>query len=200
NPIGLAVMTAFLAGAGEAAVGGFGVGGRLQVLAVVPLLGLSGSIGAIVGQNWGAGMPDRARLAMVQAGAFCVVYGLVAALALYAGRGWLASQFSDDPATIAAAMRYLEIAVWGYAAYGLFIMGNGAFNALDHASTALGLSLARVLLVMVPFAMLFQPLWGADAVYGAELLANLLGGAVSMGLAWYFLSHRAKAAAARQGT
>ncbi len=53
NPVGLAVMTGFLASAGEAAVGGFGVGGRLQSLAVVPLLGLSGSIGAIVGQNWG---------------------------------------------------------------------------------------------------------------------------------------------------
>jgi putative MATE family efflux protein len=195
NPIGLAVMTGFLASAGEAAVGGFGVGGRLQVLAVVPLLGLSGSIGAIVGQNWGAGMPERARLAMVQAGGFCIVYGLAAGLLLYAGRGWLAGLFSDDPATIAAAMRYLEIAVWGYAAYGLFIMGNGAFNALDHASTALGLSLARVVLVMVPFALVLQPMWGADAVYAAELLANLMGGAVSMGLAWYFLSHRAKAAA-----
>lgn len=196
NPVGLAVMTAFLADAGAAAVGGFGVGGRLQVLAVVPLLALSGSIGAIVGQNWGAGQPDRARLAMVQAGLFCLAYGLVAAVLIYWGRSWLASQFSDDAATIAAATRYLEIAVWGYAAYGLFIMGNGAFNALDHASTALGLSLARVALVMIPFALLLQPNWGADAVYGAELLANLLGGAVSMALAWYLLSWKLKPRAA----
>jgi Na+-driven multidrug efflux pump len=89
-------------------------------------------------------------------------------------------------------MRYLEISVWGYAAYGLFIMGNGSFNAIDHASTALSLSLARVLLVMVPFALLVQPTWGADAVYTAELLANLLGAAASMAMAWYFLSHRRK--------
>lgn len=192
NPVGLAIMTGFLASAGEAAVGGFGVGGRLQMLAVVPLLGLSGSIGAIVGQNWGAQRYDRARLAMMQAGGFCIVYGFAVALIIYLTCAQLADLFTDDPATLAASTRYLEISVWGYAAYGLFIMGNGSFNAIDHASTALGLSLARVVLVMVPFALLLQPMWGADAVYGAELLANLLGGAVSMAMAWYFLAHRRK--------
>lgn len=190
NPIGLAVMTAALAGAGAATVGGFGVGGRLQILAVVPLLGLSGSIGAIVGQNWGAGLHDRARQAVLQAGLFCLGYGLVAALVLYFARGWLAGLFSDDPATVAAATRYLSIAVWGYAAYGLFIIGNGAFNAVDHAGMAMALSVARVLLVMVPFALLLRPAWGPDAVYAAELVANLVGGALSMALAWYYLSHR----------
>lgn len=192
NPVGLAVMTTFLAHEGEAAVGGFGVGGRLQMFAVVPLLGLSGSIGAIVGQNWGAEHYGRARLAMVQAGGFCLIYGLLAGGLLYFGRGWLAGVFSDDPATVDAAMRYLEIAVWGYWAYGLFIMGNGAFNAIDHASTALILSLARVGLVMVPFAFIFQAAWGADAVYGGELLANLSGGALSMAIAWWIFSHRRK--------
>lgn len=190
NPVGLAVMTAFLAKEGEAAIGGFGIGGRLQAFAVVPLLGLSGSIGAIVGQNWGAQQYARSRLAMVQAAGFCIAYGLAAACLLYFARGWFAGLFSDDPATIDAAARYLAISVWGYAAYGLFIMGNGSFNAIDHASTALGLSFVRVLLVMVPIAALLQPVWGAQAVYSAELCANLLGGAVSMALAWYFISYR----------
>lgn len=192
NPVGLAVMTTFLAHEGAAAVGGFGVGGRLQMFAVVPLLGLSGSIGAIVGQNWGAQKFDRARMAMLQAGGFCLFYGLLAGGLLYFGRGWFAGMFSDDPATIAAAMRYLEIAVWGYWAYGLFIIGNGAFNAIGHASTALMLSLARVGLVMVPFALILQADWDADAVYGAELLANLTGGAVSMTIAWWIFSYRRK--------
>lgn len=72
NPIGLSVLTALLASQGEAAVAGFGAAGRLQSFAVVPLLGLSGSIGAIIGQNWGANRADRARRAMYWAGLFCV--------------------------------------------------------------------------------------------------------------------------------
>lgn len=190
NPLGLAILTGFLAREGDAAVGGFGIGGRLQTFAVVPLLGLSGSIGAIVGQNWGARQFDRARLAVLQSAGFCVVYGLSVATILYFACEWLAGFFTQDPATLAAATHYLQISVWGYAAYGLFIMGNGAFNAIGYASTALSLSIARVALVMVPMALFLQPVWGAPAVYGGELLANLLGGAVSMALAWYLLSFR----------
>ena len=54
NPIGLSILTALVALEGGAAVAGFGAAGRLQSFATVPLLALSGSIGAIVGQNWGA--------------------------------------------------------------------------------------------------------------------------------------------------
>lgn len=88
SPAGLAVLTALLAAQGQAAVAGFGAGGRLQTFAVVPLLGLSSAIGAIVGQNWGAGQYHRARQAMVQSGLFCLVYGLGAGMVLFIGRDW----------------------------------------------------------------------------------------------------------------
>ena len=175
NPIGLAVLTSLIANQGAAAVGGFGIGGRLQTFAVVPLLGLSSSIGAIVGQNWGANERGRARVAMLQAFGFCVVYGLLSALVLNAFRGTFARFFSEDQATLEAAMRYLEIAVWGYAGYGLLIVTNGAFNAIDRATLALLLSAGRVLLVMVPVAWLLRATMGADAIFFAELSSNLAG-------------------------
>lgn len=190
NPVGLAILTGCLASEGAAAVAGFGVGGRLQLAAVVPLLGLSGSIGAIIGQNWGAGLYDRARQAMWQAGLFCLGYGLFAGLVLYALRGWFAGVFSDDAATIAAAREYLSIGVWGYCAFGLFIVGNGAMNAVDRAGTAMGLSVARVLAVMVPFALFTQPMWGAKGVYFAELAANIAGGSAAVLVAWLVLKGR----------
>ncbi len=191
NPIGLSVLTALLASQGEAAVAGFGAAGRLQSFAVVPLLGLSGSIGAIVGQNWGAGRPDRARKAAFEAGAFCVGYGLLLAIVLFAAGEWLASIFTDDPAVIDAFARYLSIAAWGYAGYGLLIVGNGALNAVDHAGVALTQSFARVFLVMLPFGWLLRPIWGADAIYAAELLANIGGGALAAWLLWRVLSRKA---------
>ena len=59
NPIGLSVLTALIALEGQSAVAAFGAAGRLQSFAVVPLLALSGSIGAIVGQNWGVSQRGR---------------------------------------------------------------------------------------------------------------------------------------------
>ena len=190
NPIGLSVLTALLASQGEAAVAGFGAAGRLQSFAVVPLLGLSGSIGAIVGQNWGASQPGRAREAMREAAIFCIGYGLVVALLLFAFGDWFASIFTQDPAVIREFSSYLAISVWGYAGFGVLIVANGALNAVDKARFALGQSFARVFLVMLPFAWLLRPVWGAEAIYAAELAANLIGGAFAGYIVWRVLCER----------
>ncbi|MBX7527631.1 MATE family efflux transporter [Qipengyuania vesicularis] len=187
NPIGLSILTALLASQGEAAVAGFGAAGRLQSFAVVPLLALSGSIGAIVGQNWGARRADRARRAMLFAGLFCVGYGLATAILLFAFGDWFAGFFTDEPAVVDHFSRYIEIAAWGYAGFGLLIVANGALNAVDRAGYALAQSAARVFLMMLPFAWLLRASWGADAIYGAELAANVAGGLLASLVVWRVL-------------
>ncbi|MBX7533032.1 MATE family efflux transporter [Qipengyuania sp. 1XM1-15A] len=198
NPIGLSVLTALLASQGEDAVAGFGAAGRLQSFAVVPLLALSGSIGAIVGQNWGANRADRSRRAMYWAGLFCVGYGITTALVLFLFGDWFADFFTDDEAVIAQFSRYLEISVWGYAGFGLLITANGALNAVDRAPFALAQSAARVFLVMLPFGWLLRGAWGADAIYGAELVANLAGGALAALVVWWVLKSGPQSAGSGQ--
>ena len=175
NPLGLSILTALVALEGEAAVAGFGAAGRLQSFVIVPLLGLSGAIGAIVGQNWGAGRYDRAREAALYAAGFCVVWGLGVALAMIAAGESFAQVFTDDPAVVAQFALYLKIAAWGYAGFGLLIVGNGIMNAVDRAGLALMQSVARVFLVMLPVALLLQPGMGSAAIFTAELAANLFG-------------------------
>ncbi|UOR16643.1 MATE family efflux transporter [Qipengyuania aquimaris] len=187
NPIGLSVLTALLASQGDAAVAGFGAAGRLQSFAVVPLLALSGSIGAIVGQNWGARRADRARRAMYWAGIFCLGYGLATALILYLTGSWFADFFTDEPDVIEQFSRYLEISVWGYAGFGLLIVANGALNGVGRASLALAQSAARVFLIMLPFGWVLRASWGAEAIYGAELVANLAGGTLAALIVWRVL-------------
>ncbi|MCH2486609.1 MAG: MATE family efflux transporter [Erythrobacter sp.] len=195
NPIGLSVLTALVAIEGQAAVAGFGAAGRLQSFATVPLLALSGSIGAIVGQNWGASQFERARRAVRWAFGFCVVYGLAIALVLFGFGERFAGLFSDDPAVVAQFDAYLRIAVWGYAGFGLLITANGVLNAVDKASLALLQSFARVFLVMMPFAWLLRGAWGADAIYAAELVANLAGGALGVFIVWRVLRDKGDSSA-----
>lgn len=182
NPIGLSVLTALLAQYGQSAVAGFGAAGRLQSFAIVPLLALSSSIGAIVGQNWGAGEISRARDALLKASGFCVVYGLCIAALLVVFRDFFGGLFSEDPEVLDALGRYLLIAAWGFAGYGLLIVSNGAFNAIDKAPIALAQSAGRVALVMLPIAWLMTEWLAADAIYGAELIANIVGGIVGLTL------------------
>ena len=197
NPLGLAVLTSLIALEGEAAVAGFGAAGRLQSFVIVPLLGLSGAIGAIVGQNWGAGRIDRARQATLYAAGFCVVWGLlVAVLMLFAGAS-LGRIFSEDPAVVAEFDLYLKIAAWGYAGFGLLIVGNGIMNAVDKAGFALGQSVARVFLVMLPVALVLQPEMGSAAIFTAELAANLFGAVSAVVLVRYIFAHKAPTGAQR---
>jgi putative MATE family efflux protein len=176
NPLGLSVLTALVALEGEAAVAGFGAAGRLQSFVIVPLLGLSGAIGAIVGQNWGARRFDRAREATLYAAGFCVAWGLLIAILMLAAGASLARVFTEDPAVVAEFDLYLKIAAWGYAGFGLLIVGNGIMNAVDKAGFALFQSVVRVFLVMLPVALLLQPDMGSAAIFTAELAANLFGG------------------------
>jgi putative MATE family efflux protein len=197
NPLGLSILTALVALEGEAAVAGFGAAGRLQSFVIVPLLALSGAIGAIVGQNWGAGAYGRAREAAFYAGGFCIAWGLFVALAMIVAGEQFARIFSDDPAVIAEFARYIAIAAWGYAGFGLLIVGNGIMNAVDKASFALLQSVARVFLIMLPVALVLQPGLGSSAIYTAELAANLFGAVSAVVLVRYIFTHRTLKTSAR---
>ncbi len=192
NPVGLSILTALIASEGAASVAGFGAAGRVQSFALVPLLALSGSIGAIVGQNWGANQPKRSREALLYSGIFCITYGMLTAALLAFGGWWFADFFSDDPAVIEQFANYLSIAAWGYAGFGLLIVANGALNAIDRASFALGQSAARVFLIMLPAAWLLQPLMGSNGIYASELIANLVGGLIAAAIAWTLLQRSPK--------
>ena len=191
NPIGLSILTALVALEGSAAVAGFGAAGRLQGFATVPLLALSGSIGAIVGQNWGAREFARSREAALYAFGFCILWGLGIAIAMIAAAQWFAGLFTDEAAVVAQFTAYLKIAAWGYAGFGLLIVANGMLNAVDKASLALTQSIARVFLVMLPFAWVFVGSWGSEAIYAAELAANLFGALTGAALIYYALKLRA---------
>ncbi len=188
NPIGLSILTALVALQGEAAVAGFGAAGRLQSFATVPLLALSGSIGAIVGQNWGAQEYERSKQAAAYAFGFCVFWGLGIAIAMVAAGEWFAFLFTQSPEVVAEFALYLKISAWGYAGFGILIVANGILNAVDKASFALTQSAMRVFLIMLPFAILLSASWGSAAIYAAELAANLFGAVTGLALIWWALS------------
>lgn len=189
NPVGLSILTALLAEHGDAAVAGFGAAGRLQSFAVVPMLAMSSSIGAIVGQNWGAEKYDRARHAFLACAAFCIAYGLAVAAVLFAARSWLAHLFSDDPAVTSAIETYIAIAAWGFSGFGILVVANGALNAIDRAAVASAQSALRVAAIMLPVAWILGDTLGAEGIYTAELVANLVGGLGAGAVALFVLRH-----------
>ncbi|UWQ26805.1 MATE family efflux transporter (plasmid) [Leisingera aquaemixtae] len=181
NPAGMALVTAAVATLGDAAVAGFGAATRVQSLAIVVLLALSAGIGPVVGQNWGAGKETRAQSAVVQAWAFCLVYGLALGAVLSLCGGWIAAAIAEDAEAADYTRRYLQVVGWSLFGYGILVTANAAMNARSKALHSMGLSLGRITLIYVPLAWLGVWTFGYGGILAAAVAANL--GAVA-GAVW----------------
>ncbi|MFX0546044.1 MATE family efflux transporter [Roseovarius sp. S1116L3] len=180
NPLGMAIVTGFVATIGDTAVAGFGAATRVQGVVVVPLLALSSGIGPVVGQAWGAGNEERARDGLRICHAACVIFGLgVAALLLVSAVPLARIMTSGSEAQVYTAT-YLRIASWGFMGYGILITANAAMNARDRALWSMSLSGTRIFLLYVPMTWLGVQLGGYGGMIIGALVANLVSGWLSL--------------------
>ena len=185
NPIGISIVTAMLAYCGAETVAGFGVATRLESFASIPMLALSGSIGPLAGQNWGAGKFDRVREAIRFAMAICFIWGLITAVIFVFAADPLSAQFSNSARVTAEARLYLWIVPVTLAGYGVTIVAAGAFNALGRPMLGLGLYLIRTAVLYVPLAGIAILLFATVGAYAAIAVTNILAG-----VAVYFATFR----------
>ena len=173
NPAGMALVTAAVATLGEAAVAGFGAATRVQSVMLVALFALSAGIGPVVGQNFGAGRQDRARLALKQAWFFCVAYGLLLATGVTIFAEPIAGFFTDGSEALGYTAQYLRIVSWSIMGYGILVITNAAMNARSKAAYSLGLSLTRIFIVYVPLAWLGMWMFDYFGILLAAVAANV---------------------------
>ncbi len=188
-PVAAGIITSLLAPYGHQAVAGFGLGSRIESVAMVPFFALSAVMNPFAGQNAGAGCPGRVREAMRVVAVFCAVLGAVLALGLYLGRGWVASRFTGDPSTLHAAVLYLTLVPLSYGPAGVIAIANAAFNGLNRPLSAVAVSVARTLVVNVPVAWAGGRLFGVPGIFLGICVSNLVVG-VGSGLWVYAASDR----------
>lgn len=162
---------------GPAVNGAFGVGNRLVSLVFLPAMGLGRATNTMVGQNLGAGRPDRASKAVrLAAGVAAAVMGLVAVIAaLFAGpiAGSVVSA-GDEYATetIALSTDYIRIRSVEFVFIGIMQVVLGGFRGAGNTKTAMGLSMVNLWLTRVPI------------VYGLALVASLGATGIWVGMSF----------------
>ncbi|MEM7600965.1 MAG: MATE family efflux transporter [Verrucomicrobiota bacterium] len=122
--LGFFVTTYFLKFYGEVSVAAFGVGTRIEQIALLPAIGLGTAIVSIVGQNNGAGRMDRVTETMK----LCVKYGLLLILGssvlIYVFATPLVRVFTRDEEVIQVGANYTRIMAfiqWAYVMGFIFI-------------------------------------------------------------------------------
>lgn len=185
TPIGGIIAFRLIAVFGEASVASYAVIGRVVPLAFCLLFSLSGSIGPIIGQNYGAGQIDRVRGTIDRAVMFAAGFTLVIWPLLILGSdtiGWI----FDLPA---GGMDLIDAFAWIVAPLfffnGLLFVSNAAFNNLDRAAWSSWTNWGRNTIGVLPFAIVGSTMGGAPGV----LIGQAIGG-VLFGLGAYALTRR----------
>lgn len=116
------VLMGVVAGCGTDAVAGYGIGMRYHMIVLMSAFVLGNAAGTMVGQNLGAGRPERARrVAWTAAGIeSCIMVGTAAVLAAAAGP--LIGVFDASPGVVAIGSSYLRVVSFFYVFVGLAIV------------------------------------------------------------------------------
>lgn len=174
TPIGSAIMTREMAKFGTDAVAAMAVIGRLTPVAFAVVFSLSGAIGPIVGQNFGARLNDRVRSAFFAALQFSAMYVLVVSALLFLLRVPIADLFEAEG--LARDLLYLFCGplalMWVF--NGWIFVGNASFNNLGHPFYSTWINWGRATLGTWPPILICSAIWGAQGV----LIGQALGGAV----------------------
>ena len=177
SSIGLMLFMKLASSYGPLAIAAFGIGTRIENIAILPALGMSGAILTIVGQNYGAGNLQRARKTIGNAMVLVVGFMLTVAAVALVFPTPIISIFTRDTGVIALGIHFLFWRAAFWALSGVRMIIGAGFNGLGSPKVGLLTLLLGLFAVGLPAAILLGPRLGLNSVWAGLSAANLSGAA-----------------------
>ena len=137
---------------GSAAVAGYAIGVRIFLFVILPSWGLSGAAATMVGQNLGAGKPERAERAVYLTGLYNMIFLGCVAVAFIAMPATIVHVFTTDPAVSPLAIDFLRILAFGNLAYAFGMVMVQALNGSGDTVTPTLINIVGYWLCEIPLA------------------------------------------------
>jgi len=147
------VLMRITAASGTHAIAAFGAGHRLQMLILMPAFALGNAAATLVGQNLGAGRPERANRGAWLAAGMDVVLMILLGGALALCAPLLMGYFTHDPLVIATGTSLLRITSGFYVFVALSIVLGRALQGAGDTLTPMLLTLISLWGIQVPLAI-----------------------------------------------
>jgi putative MATE family efflux protein len=179
-PVGTGIVTKMIAVYGVAAVAAFGVGSRIEILSITPLMALSSVIGPFVGQNAGAKLYDRIKISVDGSNKFVFIYGLVAwaVISLFAPN--VISIFNNEQDVIRIGTQYLYIIPIAISFIGLSMISSTVLNVLHRPIKAGVLGVLQMFVIYIPLGWLLAHVLGLKGIFIAYVISHLIVGIISV--------------------
>ena len=142
------LLTRVLTDFGAAPLAALGLGHRIEGLAYFAAVGFSVAASTLVGQNLGAGKPDRAERSAWLCILYISVILVIVSLAFFFAGKWIILFFINDPEVIREGVAYLKIVALFEVFLGFEIVLEGAFggsgNSMPPMLVSVPITLARI--------------------------------------------------------
>jgi putative MATE family efflux protein len=182
SPVANAVVTSSMASFGDDAVGGWAVIGRLIPMAFGVMFALSGSIGPIMGQNYGAKRFDRIRETIMASMKVTAAYCLGISVVLAFASSTIAASFGAVGVGREVVIFFCIFLASSFVFQGAMFVANAAFNALGYATYSTWLNWGRATLGVVPFVWLGGHWFGPKGIIAGYSFGGVLFGVISLWL------------------
>jgi putative MATE family efflux protein len=166
---------------GSEAVAGYTIAVRIFIFTLLPSWGVSNAAATLVGQNLGAGKPERAERSVWATGWVNMAFLLLVSVAYVLLAEPLVRIFTSEPAVVEAGTNCLRIVSYGYVIYAWGMVMPQAFNGAGDTLTPTKINFVCFWLIEIPLAwfLALRAGLGVQGVYwsivAAESVASVIG-------------------------
>lgn len=159
---------------GSATVAGYTIAIRLIIFAILPAWGMANAAATLVGQNLGAGHPDRAEKSVWRSAFLNMIFlGSVGIIFLIFAKHFIGF-FTNDPEVLKNGIQCLQIVCLGYAFYAYGMVISQSFNGAGDTKTPTIINFVGFWLFQIPLAYSLALVLdiGSPGVYAAISIAE----------------------------
>lgn len=137
---------------GSQAVAGYTFAIRVIIFTILPSWGLANAVATLVGQNLGAGNPDRAETTVWTAGKYNMYFLFGVSILFFIIAEWIIGIFSKDPVVLDYGVSALKILCASYIFFAYQMIIGQAFNGAGDTRTPTIMNFISCWLIQIPLA------------------------------------------------
>lgn len=200
TPISNAIVTAAVAPFGNEAVAGWAIIGRVTPVAFGAIYALSGTVGPIIGQNYGARLSDRMYGTLTRSLAVMAAFTAVAWLLLALLAEQLAGAFRAVGETRDLIIFFCHWLAPFFVFLGAIFIANATFNTLGRPHISTLLNWGRATIGTVPFVYAGASFADAKGAIAGSMAGGVVFGALAVWLAYRLIGRVVQPAAEAPGS
>ena len=165
---------------GDLAIGAFGIITSFTSLIIMSIVGMAQGMQPIVGYNYGAGLYDRVKTTLKYCISIATIITTLGCIIALIFPHYIARLFTIDTNLVNITASGLSIYASTFFVVGFHIIVTNYFQSIGRAGVSIFLSLSRQILLLIPFILLFPPIWGLSGAWMAQPVSNIISAAIAI--------------------